>query len=82
MLLVVLVHVCWGCHLDALTRLTRRGGVVGVGGGCTDLRSLFNRKFMLVFKKKERKRKKTYPGARDASRAPERPLFGVILGRW
>ena len=39
---------------------------------------LFNKNFMLVSKKKERKRKKNYLGARDTSRAPERLSFGDV----
>ena len=53
------LFLCWGCRLEALTQLTRRGGGVV---GCIGLRSLFNQKFTLVSKKKKRKRKKTYPG--------------------
>ena len=59
-------------------QLTRRDGDAGVGVGCTGSRSLFNKNFTLVSKKKARKRKKTYLGARDASRAPERPSFGDV----
>ena len=41
----------------------------GVGGGCIGLRSLFNKNFLLVLRKRKEK-KKTYLGARDASQAP------------
>ena len=45
----------WGCRLAALTRLTRRGGVVlvllvGIGSS-----SLFNKNFTLVLKQRKKR---------------------------
>ena len=72
--------LCRGCRIDASTHLTRRGGVVGVGGGCIGLRSLFNKKFMLVIKKKERKRKKNLPrGLRRVSSPRSTSLVAVVM---
>ena len=60
--------------------LTRRGGVVGVVGGCIGLRSLFNKKFMLVIKKKERKRKKNLcRGLRRVSSPRSTSLGAVVM---